>query len=902
MATTFLSIPFRRGYKLLLSDALKNYISAKYDQHPNMFVEDLLVIDRLRHEAVTVQEPHVGADFTWLPALGFNTERPVTQNNLRFELANILFNLAALYSQLAVSMINSSTDNIKAGCRYFCNAAGVVAHLRDDILPDLRTAPPEDMDNMTLNSLEELMLAQAQEGVWHRSVIDEMRDASIARLAMQVSDLYSKAGDYAVKSNAISTEWIHQVTAKKWHFESAAHFRQSLDCLEKRRYGEEIARLRESMYCVNEALKETRWVSKLIASDLNGLKARITEDIRRAEKDNDIIYLHPVPPKSGLKPIERANMVGSKAPPEVTDAISMIGEKAPLGPPLFSKLVPYAVHIAASIYTDRRDRLVSQTLVGEIESMTTKLREILQSLNLPGSLQALEKPLGLPPSLITHAEEIRQQDGLNRLYESMQDTSRLKASDKAIFSEGANLLQVEKSEDDRLRLKYGTERWTRELSEVAGKKYHQQMKDIEGYLKSAQNSDDLVASKLQEVDPILRIMQGTNRDLEAHVPSKQKAIMTPAVQKESARLRNCLNEVSRLETRRKRRIQTIKEKASNDNIHPAILLEVQRLERNFPMRDIEPSQFEDLFEERLHIYDSDRDLLEEESLSQTQIIEQLHDANRAFNNARNAGASGKTIISDRERALQELENGYLKYKEILSNIETGRKFYNDLARLVSKFREECRKFTQARRLEAEHLERVASAGDNSNPPKNYGEPLDPSAARLSSSSGPIPFTRTQPQPPLVPQTSPQKQQHLSLAFKPSPLLKRRLPAEQNIASPHSVSASQQQQGPALSRAVSPPVALNKSIFAAPQTMSEQSMPSPFCRTTGMSGVASGTWSPSMPIKFGTTAPTADGASTTAPAVSATDISAGTTAAAEKENTSSSPQKRVWDPDTGLRFA
>lgn len=339
--------------------------------------------------------------------------------------------------------------------------------------------------------------------------------------------------------------------------------------------------------------------------------------------------------------------------------------------------------------------------------MLTCLYRILTSLNLPGSLQALERPLGLPPSLVAHAEEIRQQDGLNRLYESMQDTSRLKASDKATYNEGAALLLAEKEEDDRLRLKYGTERWTREPSEIAGKKNHKSMKDIQGYLDSAQKSDDLVATKLREVDPILRIMQGSNRELEAYVPSSQKASMTPAVQKESARLRYYLNDVSKLEARRKRRIDLLKEKANEDNIHPAILTEVKRLQREFPMQDISPSQFEDLFEERLHRYDSDRDLLEEEAIAQTKIIEELHDANRAFNNARNNGPAGTAVTSERERALQELENGYLRYKEIISNIETGRKFYNDLARLVGKFKEECKKFVQMRRMEAEHLQRYA---------------------------------------------------------------------------------------------------------------------------------------------------------------------------------------------------
>lgn len=242
-------------------------------------------------------------------------------------------------------------------------------------MSDLRASPPEDMDDMTLQSLEQLLLAQAQECFWQKAIKDGLKDASIARLAAKVSDFYGDASEFAVKSNAISVDWIHHMTAKHHHFAAAAQYRQSLDCLEKRKYGEEVARLRDSLSCVNEALKESRWISRVVLGDLNGLKARVSEDLKRADKDNDVIYLQAVPPKSELKSIDRASMVVAKAPSQVTDAISMLGDNGPLGQPLFSKLVPYAVHIAASIYSDRRDRLVNETIIGELESMTDKLRE-----------------------------------------------------------------------------------------------------------------------------------------------------------------------------------------------------------------------------------------------------------------------------------------------------------------------------------------------------------------------------------------------------------------------------------------------------------------------------------------------------------------------------------------------
>jgi programmed cell death 6-interacting protein len=233
----------------------------------------------------------IGADFTWYPALGYNTERPISQNNLRFELANVLYNLAALYSQLAVASNRGSGDGLKKACNYFCLAAGVLYHLNTVVIPDMRAAPPEDMDSSTLESLQQLLLAQAQECFWQKAVMDGYKDASIAKLAAKVSDFYGTAGDWGVKSEAISSEWIHYTTAKHHHFAAAAQYRQACDCLEKRKYGEEVARLRDSMACVTDGLKEAKYLNKVVLADLNGLKNKVAEDLKRAEKDNDVIYL-----------------------------------------------------------------------------------------------------------------------------------------------------------------------------------------------------------------------------------------------------------------------------------------------------------------------------------------------------------------------------------------------------------------------------------------------------------------------------------------------------------------------------------------------------------------------------------------------------------------------------------
>ena len=209
----------------------------------------------------------------------------------------MLFNLAALYSQLALSLNRSTSEGLKAANSYFCQSAGVIEYLKTEIIPDMRTTPPEDMDNMTLECLQALMLAQAQECSWSMAIKNGYKDALISKLAAKLSDFYDAAAENGTRSDTISTEWIHHMSAKHHHFAAAAQYRAACDCLERRKYGEEVARLRDSVTCVNEALKESKWINKTVLGDLNGLKMRVTEDLKRAEKDNDMIYLMTVPPK-----------------------------------------------------------------------------------------------------------------------------------------------------------------------------------------------------------------------------------------------------------------------------------------------------------------------------------------------------------------------------------------------------------------------------------------------------------------------------------------------------------------------------------------------------------------------------------------------------------------------------
>jgi programmed cell death 6-interacting protein len=382
------------------------------------------------------------------------------------------------------------------------------------------------------------------------------------------------------------------------------------------------------------------------------------------------------------------------------------GDRAEFGPALFSRLVPFSVHVAISIYEERRDRMVNQNIIQELEVLNDKIYSLFSSIGLPGSLQALEKPLGLPPSLVQHAEELRQADAIGRLRKSFGDIDKLRAADVAIFTEGTSALAAENEEDQRMRRRYGTDRWARpeSQSDPQGDKLWGHAGEIEGYFASSAGSDEVVREKFTANEELIHILCGSDRSLMDFVPSSSQRDTNPELKASVGKLRNAYNDILRLESRRRKKVETLRESARKDDIKPDILTEAARLERTYPSTTIVPAHFEEFFEKRLdRLYEPELDTLDKESLEQQRLLKEVELANSEFESQkRRCGDRGSR---EREQALQKLDSAYFKYKEIVNNLEVGRKFYNDLNKIVGQgFRDVVKGWVAQRRMEARALE------------------------------------------------------------------------------------------------------------------------------------------------------------------------------------------------------
>jgi hypothetical protein len=331
----------------------------------------------------------------------------------------------------------------------------------------MRIAPTVDMSPYALQTLVSLMLAQAQECVWQKAAMDQLRDGTIARLALKIAEFYDAAYELASNSsiqNVFPKSWLIHMQVKTFHFNAAAQFRKACECISQDKYGEEVARLQLAQEHVKRAfdLVKKQKSSQAVVNDLKSIQQIIMTNLARAEKDNDVIYLERVPAASALQPITKTQMVKATAPVEIADPVSlMMGDRAKphpvMGLPLFQKLVPFAVHQAASVYVDRKERLIKEDIISKLEELTGVYHSSVQSLNLSALLASTEDTTGLPDSILRQAAEVRGGGGSASLYEMWEDVQKASQNNADILEDAFNALDEEHEADETQRSRY-TER------------------------------------------------------------------------------------------------------------------------------------------------------------------------------------------------------------------------------------------------------------------------------------------------------------------------------------------------------------------------------------------------------------------------------------------------------------
>ncbi|KAG1660953.1 Rhophilin-2 [Nymphon striatum] len=221
---------------------------------------------------------NLGIFFEWFDSL---TGIPSCQRSVAFEKASILFNIAALYTQMGVKQNRKTQSGSDTAVNNFLRAAGMFQY----ILESFTKAPSMDLDVKTLDMLTNLMLAQARECIYERLVGSissiEKQGLSvcieIAQEAAEVAKFYNtvlKAVSFRPVKDYVPYTWISLIQVKIEHYRAMAHHFTAIGLIEHT--GDMTESLRQSLeflHVTNEnssllidfAIPETSEECKLLA-------------------------------------------------------------------------------------------------------------------------------------------------------------------------------------------------------------------------------------------------------------------------------------------------------------------------------------------------------------------------------------------------------------------------------------------------------------------------------------------------------------------------------------------------------------------------------------------------------------------------------------------------------------
>ncbi|GHJ85349.1 hypothetical protein NliqN6_1751 [Naganishia liquefaciens] len=739
----FLPLPAKLAEPLPdLGDKIRLYIQEHFhDTHPDAFKHDIAQLASLRKQFIegskgpevhrevitglskyyaqvtflsTKFPPDIGLEFTYhlpYPApYTFNSDPTISLASITYERAATLYNMASVYASLGAAENRAEIEGIKRALAYMQNAAGVFSYIRNELLPTLEreqssfggiaksTTAGQDMTTSFLGALEKFCLAEAQECFWQRAVLEKYKNGLIAKLAVQVSEYYDAALTAAAEgptptAHYFPATWTSHVTVKRYHFDAAAQYRLSMDDLEKGRYGEEIARLQQAESLAKKALEAVKpGLGGAVTSDLKSLQAILASSLKRAIRDNDLVYIQAIPPASQLSRITSASMVKAVVPPSVDNSLDWLLHEG--GGPLFSGLVPYGVHLALSIYDDKKDTLVRTELHDKREELDALAATTLQSLGLPGSITALDRPTGLPPALLQKAEEIQAQGGVAKVQALLQEVSRVARANNDTLEEVFDILDQEATEEEMLHERHADIEHLRPPSHEANRHLVDQAGKYRATLIQAKKSDGDVLTKWQEWVNLIGVLAGGEAGLERYIPSSGRgnpeADITPTIRT----LRSLLEDLDDARNHRARLVAEAQRVAQQDDIRSLVVQEAARLAHG-GTGDVQTEWFEDIFEKELAKYHRLIEEMHAQQAKQERILANIKTKNETFIHEKQED----TRVKHREKKLQEMEMAYWKWREIVGNCEEGIRFYNGFSELLTKFKETVQGWVYGRRSE-----------------------------------------------------------------------------------------------------------------------------------------------------------------------------------------------------------
>jgi len=752
--TELISVPLKKPSEVDLVKPLKTLISSTYStaDQPADHSDAISEMQRLRVAAtkatdrteasiealqryydqlvaleMKIPATEVQIAFKWKDAFDkgsiFGGRMSLTVASIAYEKVCILFNIAALSTQIAEAQNMESEEGLQKANKRLQSAAGIFAHLKERVVGAIEQEPTPDLEPEALGVLSSLCLAQAQEMVVQKAVKDDMKDNIVAKLAGHADDLFAEVMKVMQKESVRTLwdkEWLALVSGKQALYNGLSQFHQSKVCNANKSVGEEIARLEYAQQLFTACQQRGGRPSLGGCQDWAKRAERALTD---AKKDNDFIYHERIPEVKALTSIGRAAVVKPTAVPDTF----IPGEKE-----LFAALMPVHIHQAVAAYEVRKQELVGKE-VGRLKEGTNMMNEILTSMNLPAGLEDTTGG-GVPASLVEKCQGVVAAGGVPMLEKLVKELPDLLQRNTDLLTESERMLREESESDSSLRAQHGA-KWSRTPSDRLTGTFTANATKYRTIINNATQADSMVKEKLTTHMAGMQALSGGESAVAAQLPQGSSGSGGSS----TSRLKELMEEVETLKA--ERAVIESELKSTNPDMQSTFLSAAASGSLNEP--NISLASLGRTFGPLQHqVTDSIG--------KQEKIIAEVQDLYQPFIQER--GGEG----SSREDALKSLAAAYDAFMELKGNLEEGTKFYNDLTQLLVTFQNKVTDFCFARKTEKEELLKDLSSSmatmsldpppaapshhDPSRPPRKADPPARPPPPTVSASSSAQPST------------------------------------------------------------------------------------------------------------------------------------------------------------------
>ncbi|XP_054162646.1 programmed cell death 6-interacting protein-like [Oppia nitens] len=713
--TSLLAIPLKRSYDVDLVKPIKEVIDGTNSPNAddlNQIKDNVLSLNKMRSNCISktldvkhdgslemlekyydqlvsleAKCPHIEISFKWKDAFEkgssfFLSSNTLTISSISYEKVCILFNIGAIQSHLGVSHVSEAISNdnaLKLSAKYFASAAGVFQALKHTASSAVGSHDLSvDLQNEVLNILQNLMLAQSQETFFLKATNDNMKEAIIAKIAFQCEEYYADVMKQiqVVKFNA-DKEWLSIVSVKQAVFHGIAEYYQSIVSQQNKEFGEQISRLQKAIECFKGA--ESRGgvpLNAIFRDYLNKCNIALEE----AKKDNDFIYHAKIPDYKSLQTIGRAQL----AKPAV-----LPNKFFPNIPDMFEKLLPLGIQQAVNKLELKKQEVVN-TEVASLREMTQTMNAILVSLNLPA---AIEDSSGsdVPKSLIDKSSAVRAKGGIEMIQKLINELPELLQRNKEILDENERALNVEEESDDNLRTQF-KERWTRTPSSKLNQNWKEHIAKYRSILQNAIEADNKVKQKFSAHYQKMQLLSsGSPNTLANAIPSGSGSGSSFQNHPVVSKLKTLMSNVEVIKNEREVLESEIKNMTFNDMKNKFLTA----LSSDGAINELALST-----EALGEAYGPIQKQIRESKERQETLVSDIQSLHNEFIQLKGSQSSAS---SEREAFLTELAAAYDAYMELLSNLEEGTKFYNDLTQLLVNLQNKIEDFCFARKAEREEL-------------------------------------------------------------------------------------------------------------------------------------------------------------------------------------------------------